>query len=90
MPVLTGRKARHARCSHPPRVGDDEVAVTLDEIACEGAPRMIAAAVEAEVAQYVMSFAEDGKRLVVRNGRARERGLTVRSGTMPPQGTKGQ
>jgi len=42
--------------------------------------------VEAEVEQYVASFAdeidEDGKRLVVRNGHARERGLTVGSGTM--------
>jgi hypothetical protein len=45
---------------------------------------MIAATLEAEVEQYVASFAgevdEDGRRLVVRNGRARERGLTVGSG----------
>jgi transposase-like protein len=65
---------------------NDEVAVTLDELAREGARRMIAAALEAEVEQYVMSFVdelgEDGKRLVVRNGHARERGLTVGSGTM--------
>ena len=48
---------------------------------------MIATALEAEVAGYVERFAEevgdDGKRLVVRNGRARERKLTVGSGTMP-------
>ena len=48
---------------------------------------MIAAALEAEVDEYVGSFAEevdeDGKRLVVRNGRARERRLTVGSGTVP-------
>jgi putative transposase len=66
--------------------GNDEVAVTLDELAREGARRMIAAALEVEVEQYVASFAgevgEDGKRLVVRNGRAKERGLTVGSGTM--------
>jgi len=47
---------------------------------------MIAAALEVEVEQYVASFVdavdEDGKRLVVRNGRAQERGLTVGSGTM--------
>jgi len=65
---------------------NDEVAVTLDELAREGARRMIAAALEVEVEQYVASFAgeidEDGKRLVVRNGRAKERGLTVGSGTM--------
>ena len=69
-----------------PVEGSDEVAVTLDELAREGARRMIAAALEAEVEQYVGSFVgevdEDGKRLVVRNGHARERGLTVGSGTM--------
>ncbi len=47
---------------------------------------MIAAALEAEVDEYVGAFAdeigEDGKRLVVRNGRARERRVTVGSGTV--------
>jgi transposase-like protein len=66
---------------------EDEVAVTLDELAREGARRMIAAALEAEVGEYVERFAderdEDGRRLVVRNGRARERRLTVGSGTVP-------
>ena len=66
---------------------DDEVAITLDELAREGARRMIATALEAEVADYVGQFADerddDGKRLVVRNGRARERKLTVGSGTVP-------
>ncbi len=69
-----------------PVEGNDEVAVSLDELAREGARRMIAAALEVEVEQYVAAFAgeidEDGKRLVVRNGRAKERGLTVGSGTM--------
>jgi len=69
-----------------PVVGNDEVAVTLDELAREGARRMIAAALEVEVEEYVASFVdeldESGKRLVVRNGRAKERGLTVGSGTM--------
>jgi len=64
----------------------DEIAVTLDDLAREGARQMIAAALEAEVEQYVASLVdhvnEDGKRLVVRNGRARERKLTVGSGTM--------
>jgi putative transposase len=64
----------------------DEVTVTLDDLAREGARRMIAAALEAEVADYVERFAdevdEDGKRLVVRNGRARERRVTVGSGTV--------
>ena len=68
-------------------VGDnDEVTATLGELARERARRMIAAALEAEVEQYVGSLVgevdEEGKRLVVRNGHARERGLTVGSGTM--------
>ena len=66
---------------------DNEGRVTLDDLAREGARRMIAAALEAEVDEYVGSFAdevgEDGKRLVVRNGRARERRVTVGSGTVP-------
>lgn len=69
-------------------VGEEfEARVTLDELAREGARRMIATALEAEVDQYVSSFTEevdeDGKRLVVRNGRARERKVTVGSGTVP-------
>jgi putative transposase len=70
-------------------VGEDGegIKVTLDELAREGARRMIAAALEAEVDEYVCSLTdevgEDGKRLVVRNGRARERKLTVGSGTVP-------
>jgi transposase-like protein len=65
---------------------DNEVRVSLDELAREGALRMIAVALEAEVDEYVASFIEerdeDGKRLVVRNGKARERKLTVGSGTL--------
>jgi putative transposase len=68
---------------------DDRSAVTLDELAREGARRMIAAALEAEVGEYVERFAderhEDGRRLVVRNGRARERKVTVGSGTVAIQ-----
>jgi putative transposase len=66
---------------------DNEGRISLDDLAREGALRMIAAALEAEVDEYVRSFAEerdeDGKRLVVRNGKARERKLTVGSGTLP-------
>ncbi len=69
-------------------VGEDNVGrVSLDDLAREGALRMIAAALEAEVDEYVRLFAgerdEDGKRLVVRNGKAGERKLTVGSGTLP-------
>lgn len=68
-------------------VGDEtEVAVTLDDLAREGARRMIAAALEAEVDEYVSSLADErdehGQRLVVRNGRAQQRRVTVGSGTV--------
>ena len=50
---------------------------------------MIAAALKAEADEYVERFVEergeDGKRLVVRNGRARERRVTVGSGTVALQ-----
>jgi putative transposase len=65
----------------------NEGRISLDDLAREGALRMIAAALEAEVDEYVASFVEDrgddGKRLVVRNGKAKERKLTVGSGTLP-------
>ena len=64
----------------------EQAEVTLDDLAREGARRMIAAALEVEVEEYVGSLVEevgeDGKRLVVRNGPARERRLTVGSGTV--------
>src|SRR5215208_2682839 len=65
---------------------DNEIAVTLDDLAREGARRMIATALKAEADEYVAAFVEEvdehGKRLVVRNGRARERRVTVGSGTV--------
>ena len=67
--------------------GDAGIRVTLDGLAREGARRMIAAALEAEVDEYIASLAgelnDDGRRLVVRNGHARERKVTVGSGTVP-------
>jgi len=67
--------------------GNEEVALALDELAREGARRMIAVALRAEADAYVERFDdeldEDGRRLVVRNGRARERRVTVGSGTIP-------
>jgi putative transposase len=87
-------RSRHGRQEGTPMedvrrlpVGEeDEGRISLDDLAREGALRMIAAALEAEVDEYVRSFAgerdEDGKRLVVRNGKARERKLTVGSGTL--------
>jgi putative transposase len=59
-------------------VGDEaarsELAISLDELAREGARRMLAAALEAEVDAYIAAFAaltdERGHRLVRRNGHA--------------------
>ena len=59
---------------------------TLDAVAREGARRMLAVALEAEVAQYIEAHEEardaDGRRLVVRNGRAQPRSVTCGAGTM--------
>ena len=67
--------------------GNEEVTLALDELAREGARRMIAAALKAEADEYVERFSdevdENGHREVVRNGRARERKVTVGSGTIP-------
>jgi len=63
------------------------IRVTLDDLAREGARGMIATAFEVEVDEYVASFTDeledDGRRLVVRNGRGKQRRVTVGSGTLP-------
>jgi putative transposase len=64
----------------------DELVAGLDEIARQGARRMLAAALEAEVDAYVAGFADevgaDGRRLVVRNGHARPRAVTTAAGAL--------
>ena len=56
---------------------DDELRLDLDQIVREGARRMLAVALEAEVDDYLAEHAaerdEGGRRLVVRNGHARGR-----------------
>jgi transposase-like protein len=57
----------------------------LDEIAREGARRMLAEALEAEVVDYIarnQERDEDGCAKVVRNGKARPRKVTLGSGTL--------
>ncbi len=58
--------------------------VGLDEIVCEGARRMLAVALEAEVDDYVTAFADErdekGRRLVTRNGHAEPRTITTAAG----------
>lgn len=61
-------------------------APTLDELAREGARRMLQAALEAEVADYLERHRgerdESGRALVVRNGKARPRKVTLGAGTI--------
>ena len=63
---------------------DDPLPSVLDEIVREGARRMLAAALEAEVAAYIEAHAdqrdERGRRLVVRNGHAEPRTITTGAG----------
>ena len=58
----------------------------LDELAREGARRMLAQALEAEVASYIEFHREDrderGHALVVRNGKGRARKVTLGAGTV--------
>ena len=64
-----------------------ELRMDLDGLAREGARRMLAAALEAEVDDYLAAYAaerdEAGRRLVVRNGHAREREVTTVAGSIP-------
>ncbi|MDP9349228.1 MAG: IS256 family transposase [Gemmatimonadota bacterium] len=63
-----------------------EMRLSLDELAREGARRMLAAALEAEVAEYLERHRgerdEQGQALVVKNGRARARKITLGAGTV--------
>ena len=58
----------------------------IDEIVRDGARRMLAAALEAEVAAYIAAHADEldteGRRLVVRNGRAEPRQVLTSSGAI--------
>jgi putative transposase len=65
---------------------DAELRLDLDQIVREGARRMLAAALEAEVDDYLAASAaerdEQGRRLVVRNGHARQREVTTVAGAV--------
>ncbi|HSH58193.1 MAG TPA: IS256 family transposase, partial [Acidimicrobiales bacterium] len=69
-------------------VTDDEGRVemrsALDQIVLEGAQRMLAAALEAEVDAYIAGLTDQrddrGRRLVVRNGHAEPRTITTAAG----------
>jgi putative transposase len=65
---------------------DAELCLDLDQIVREGARRMLAAALEAEVDDYLAASAaerdEQGRRLVVRHGHARQREVTTVAGAV--------
>jgi hypothetical protein len=59
----------------------DEIHLSLDELARRGAQRMLAAALQAEVDEYIQRHGseqdENNHALVVRNGRSREKTTTL-------------
>jgi putative transposase len=64
--------------------GSTQSGFLIDEIVREGVRRMLAAALEAEVNQYIAELAaeidEHGRRLVVRNGHHRPRAVVTAAG----------
>lgn len=64
----------------------EEINQSLDELARQGARRMIAAALEAEVEEYLHKLShlrdEEGHAVAVRNGRAQERTVTMGAGAV--------
>jgi len=64
---------------------ENEERAGLDELVREGARRMLSAALEAEVAQYIETYQqrdEQGRALVVRNGKSKARKVTTGAGTI--------
>lgn len=70
-------------------IGEEGMSTLLDELAREGARRMLAAALEAEVAAYIEEHQQErderGHRLVVRNGKGQERTVLLGSGAVKIQ-----
>jgi putative transposase len=64
----------------------DEIHLSLDELARQGAQRMLAAALQAEVDEYIRRHSneldENNRALVVRNGRSRERTIQCGAGEL--------
>jgi hypothetical protein len=83
MKLLDGGEDRNAKEQGPWTGGP----LALDELAREGARRMLVHALEAEVAAYIERHRgerdENGRALVVRYGHAEERQVTVGAGTIP-------
>ncbi len=77
-----------------PQVMDGKERSPLDEVLRQGALQMLVNAVEAEVAAYIeahqQEVGEDGRRLVVRNGHARERTIVSCAGQLKIQAAAGR
>jgi transposase-like protein len=72
-----------------PETKAEEAPMSLDELAREGARRMLMQALDAEVAAYIERHRderdENGRALVVRNGRGKARKVTMGAGTVELQ-----
>lgn len=81
--VLEGGKGRNEKQQEEI---DEGLQFTLDDLAREGARRMIAAALKMEADEYVVRHVHerdgDDRAMVVRNGMGRPRSVTVGAGTM--------
>lgn len=68
---------------------NNEFTLSLDEIAREGAKRLLVEALDLEVAEYIQKFRmerdENGRALVVRNGKSKTRRVTTGAGTIEVQ-----
>lgn len=73
--------------SNLPKDENDLLAFGLDELAKLGARRILNQALQLEVEEYINQFKEEraptGKRLVVRNGKSKQRNVTTGCGTFP-------
>jgi putative transposase len=74
---------------HVETSADAELSTTLDQLVAEGARRMLAAALEAEVDAYVTGLSDErdekGHRLVVRKDHAMPRSLVTGAGPIEVQ-----
>lgn len=71
----------------PPKAVDrKDFELSLDEMACEGARRMLVHCLDMEVEEYINrnthAIDDQGHRLVVKNGRGRQRTVTMGSGSV--------
>jgi transposase-like protein len=84
--VVTNNESTPAGTAATPEDAGATGGSLIDEIVRDGARRMLAAALEAEVAAYIAAHAdqldERGRRLVVRNGRAEPRQVLTSAGAV--------